>query len=109
MSARYVVRPKADQDLDDQAYYLATQANPEVGHKFLLAAHETFSLLATQPEMGWNCRLKDPGAASFRVFRVAGFERVLVLCRPRPDGVEILRVVHGSRNLQGFLRREGVE
>jgi toxin ParE1/3/4 len=109
VSARYVVRPKADQDLDDQAYYLATQANPEVGHKFLLAAHETFSLLATQPEMGWNCRLKDPGAASFRVFRVAGFERVLVLYRPRPHGVEILRVVHGSRNLQAFLRREGVE
>jgi plasmid stabilization system protein ParE len=48
VSARYVVRPKADQDLDDQAYYLATQANPEVSHKFLLAAHETFSLLATQ-------------------------------------------------------------
>ncbi len=63
MSARYVVRPKADQDLEDQAYYLATQANPEVGHKFLLAAHETFSLLATQPEMGWNCRLKDPAGA----------------------------------------------
>ena len=109
MSARYVVRPKADQDLDDQAYYLATQANPEVGHKFLLAPHETFSLLATQPEMGWYYRLKDPGVASLRVFRVAGFERVLVLYRPRPDGVEILRVVHGSRNLQAFLRREGVE
>ena len=109
MSARYVVRPKADQDLDEQAYYLATQANPEVGHKFLLAAHETFSLLATQPGMGWNCRLKDTGVTSLRVFRVAGFERVLVLYRPRPNGVEILRVVHGSRNLQAFVRREGVE
>jgi plasmid stabilization system protein ParE len=32
VSARYVVRPKADLDLDDQAYYLAIQANPEVGH-----------------------------------------------------------------------------
>jgi toxin ParE1/3/4 len=109
VTARYVVCPKADQDLDDQAYYLATQANPDVGHKFLLAAHQTFSLLATQPEMGWNCRLKDPGVASLRVFRVAGFERVLVLYRPLPYGVEILRVVHGSRNLQAFLRREGVE
>jgi toxin ParE1/3/4 len=109
VSARYIVRPKADQDLDDQAYYLATQANPEVGHRFLLAAHETFSLLATQPEMGWNCRLKGPGVESSRVFRAAGFKRVLVLYRPRPDGVEILRVVHGSPNLQAFLRREGVE
>ena len=35
MSARrYVVRPKADQDLDNQAYYLATAASPEVGHRF---------------------------------------------------------------------------
>ena len=109
MSTRYVLRPKADQDLDDQAYYLATEANPEVGHKFLLAAHETFSLLATQPEMGWHCRLKAPGLASLRVFRVAGFERVLVLYRPRADGVEILRVVHGSRDLQSFLHREGAK
>jgi toxin ParE1/3/4 len=104
-----VIRPKADQDLDDEAYYLATQANPQVGHRFLLAAHETFSLLATQPQMGWHCRLSNPGVASLRVFRVSGFERMLVLYLPRPYGVEILRVVHGSRNLQAFLRREGVE
>jgi plasmid stabilization system protein ParE len=32
VSPRYVIRPRADQDLDDQAYYLATQANPEVAH-----------------------------------------------------------------------------
>jgi plasmid stabilization system protein ParE len=48
----YVVRPKADQDLEDQAFYFAIKANPELGHRFLLAAHETFSLLATQPHMG---------------------------------------------------------
>jgi len=109
VSARYTVRPKADQDLGDQAYYFATQASPEVDHRFLLAAHETFSLLATQPGVGWHCRLKDPRVTSLRVFRVSGFERVLVLYRPLPDRVEILRVVHGSRDLQAFLRREGVE
>jgi toxin ParE1/3/4 len=109
VSARYVVRPKADQDLDEQAYYLAAQASREVGHRFMLAAHQTFTLLATQPEMGWHCRLKSPQTASLRVFRVSGFERMLVLYRPLPDGVEILRVVHGSRNLQALLRREGVE
>ena len=50
--SRYVVRPKADQDLDDQAFYYATEASPEFGHRFLVAAHDTFSLLATQPHMG---------------------------------------------------------
>ena len=109
MSVGYVVRPKADQDLDDQAYYLATQAGPDLGHRFLLAAHETFGLLATQPQIGWHPRLKHPDLTSVRAFQVSGFEKMLVLYRPRPDGVEILRVLHGSRNLQALLHREGVK
>lgn len=104
MSAVYVVRPKADVDLDEQAYYFASKASPELGHRFLLAAHETFRLLATQPEMGWQARLKNPVLAALRVFRVTGFEKMLVLYRPRPHGVEILRVIHGSRNVGALLR-----
>jgi len=82
VSAVYVVRPKADHDLDDQAYYFAIEAGPELGHRFLLAAHETFGLLASQPQMGWRARLKNPLLASLRVFRVSGFEKMLVLYRP---------------------------
>lgn len=106
---RYVVRPKADRDLDDQAYYYATVASGEVGHRFLLAAHDTFALLAAQPNMGWHSRLRHPALKALRVFRVKGFERILVLYIPSLDGVEILRVVHGSRDLQTLLRREGLE
>jgi len=104
---RYVLRPRADRNLDDQAYYYATMASPEVGHRFLAAAHETFALLATQPKMGWHCRLRRTGIESLRVFRVKGFERMLILYLPMIDGVEILGVVHGSRDLEAFLRREG--
>ena len=59
--------------------------------------------------MGWRPRLKNPLLASLRVFRVSGFEKTLVLYRPSPDGVEILRVIHGSRNIMALLHREGVE
>ena len=96
----YVVRPKADEDLDEQAYYLATQAGAELGHRFLLA---------TQPQMGWHARLKHPELTSLRVFQISGFEKMLVLYRVHPNGVEILRVVHGSRNVRALLRREGIE
>ncbi len=34
---------------------------------------------------------------------------MLILYRPDPEGLEILRVIHGSRNLQALLRREGLE
>jgi hypothetical protein len=50
VKARYLLRPKADQELDEHAYYLAKEAHHEVGHRFLVAAHETFALLATQPD-----------------------------------------------------------
>lgn len=106
--SRYVVRPKADQDLEDQAYYYATAASPEVGHRFLVAAHDTCALLATQPNMGWHARLRHAGLKGLRVFRVTDCERILLLYLPLLDGVEILRVVHGSRNLQALLRREGL-
>jgi toxin ParE1/3/4 len=107
--SRYLIRPKADRDLENQAYYYATVANPELGHRFLIAAHETFALLAKQPNMGWPPRLRHPALKSMRVFRIKRFERILILYLPLADGVEILRVIHGSRNIKALLRREGVE
>ena len=109
MSGSYVIRPKADRDLDDQGYFLATEASPEIGHRFLLAAHETFGLLAANPDMGWKARLKHPELTTLRVFRITGFQRILVFYLPHVEGVEILRVVHASRNLSLLFRREGME
>ena len=80
-----------------------------LGHRFLTAAHKTFELLAGKPGIGWKCRLQQPDLASVRVFRISGFEKMLVLYRPFVDGIEILRVVHSSRDLEAFLRREGLE
>jgi toxin ParE1/3/4 len=107
VSSRYSVRPKAIEDLDDQAFYLATKASNEIAHRFLIAAHETFSLLATQPEMGWRPRLQHFRLRTLRVFRVSGFGNVLVIYLPLVGGVEVLRVVHGSRDLRALLLREG--
>jgi plasmid stabilization system protein ParE len=34
---------------------------------------------------------------------------MLILYIPVQDGVDILRVVHGSRNVRALLRREGLD
>ena len=107
--SRYIVRAKADEDLDEQAFYYATEANPELGHRFLLSAHNTFALLATAPQMGWNPRLRNRDLRALRMFRVTGFARTLILYRPLEHGIEVLRVIHGSRNIHRLLRREGIE
>ena len=104
----YVLKPKVDQDLDEYADYLA-EASVDLALRFFDQAHRTFALLATQPNMGWRPRLKHPGLEALRVFRVNGFDDILILYRPLSDGVEILRAVHGSQNLQALWRREGIE
>jgi len=86
VSARYVIRPKADQDLEDQAHYLATRGSADLGHRFLIAAHEAFVLLASQPNIGWHARLKDPELKPLRIFSISGFEKMLVFYRPHSRG-----------------------
>ena len=78
MSISYVVRPRAERDLDDYADYLAIEASVDVARRFLSAARDTFALLATQPNMGWHFRLSSGRLEGARVFRIAGFEKVLV-------------------------------
>ena len=109
MSVRYIVKPKADLDLDEYADYLVREAGLAVAFRFLDSAHRTFSLLATQPNMGWRARIRYPGMEALRTFRVNGFPDRLIIYRPLTEGVDILRVYDGSRNLRRLLRREGLE
>ena len=104
MKSGYVVRPRAIQDLEEHSYYLAREANPDTGHNFLVAAHKMFALFAAHPEMGWRFQLKYSSLTSLRVFRISGFEKMLVLYIPAESQVEIVRVIHGSRNLPALLR-----
>ncbi len=109
MKARYLIRPKADQDIQDQAIYLAAHSGSHVGHRFLVAAHHTFNLLAGQPRIGWQFTLRSTELSSVRVFTVSGFKKWVIIYRVRDEAVEIPRVVHGSRDLLALLSREGLE
>ena len=40
-------------------------------------------------------------------FRIGDFEKVLVFYRQLPKGIEILRVLHGARNIEAMFRRRG--
>lgn len=106
---RYSTRPRANDDLDEQAFYLAQKSGPELAHRFLVAARETFALLALRPRIGWKLHTRITELGSLRAFSISGFERMLVLRRPLADGIDVLRVIHGSRDLAALLRREPLE
>lgn len=59
--------------------------------------------------MGWNPKLPLPELRILRLFRVTGFEKILILYRPLDEGVEILRVIHGSQDVRRLIRRQGIQ
>ena len=107
MSAGYALRPKADRDLDEILDDFFERASPEVALRFLAAAHDAFGLVATQPEMGWPCRLSHRDLAEARVFRIGKpFEKYLFFYLPWRQQIQILRILHGAQDLEARLGLE---
>jgi toxin ParE1/3/4 len=96
---RFTISPAADQDLDDHAAYLAQEASLETALRFLDAAARTFHTIASMPGLGERRETADPRLDGLRVCRVEGFERHLVFYRPTDDGVQVVRVLHGARDI----------
>ncbi len=103
MTAHYRVLPAADRDLDDQASYLAAVGSLELALRFYDAASATFATIAGMPAVGERWRSDNPRLAELRVWPVAGFEKHLIFYRPVVEGIEIVRVVHGPRDIDGVL------
>ena len=103
----YVVRPRADRDIDEIAGYLAEEASLDRALQFLAEICETFALLATQPQMGWLCKVRHPQLLTARTFRVSSrFEKYLLFYQPYSARIEILRVVHGLQDLEDLFHQE---
>jgi toxin ParE1/3/4 len=100
MSApRILRRPRVKADLAGHYAYIA-QDKAAPAERFLRVAEAAFELLARMPTIGTAWDSPDPRLAGVRVYPLPrGFRNYLVFYRPLPDGVEILTVLHGARDL----------
>lgn len=99
-------RPRARVDLLEQFVYLGDQSDVDLAERFFDAVSETCSQLATHPYMGttYNCGID--GLREMRRFPVRGFDKYLVFYLPRPTGVEVVRVLHGARDIDRIFAEE---
>lgn len=93
------IRPLADRDIDGHVAYLAEQAGEAVATRFLDALERTLGSLEDAPAIGKPRSLDDPRLAGLRALPVAGFRRVLVFYVTLDDAVEVVRVLHGARDI----------
>jgi toxin ParE1/3/4 len=102
--ARVLKREAARRDLVQQWVWYAENAGVEVADRFLRAADTTLDLLSTQPSSGAVFSVRKAELNNMRRFPVSdGFEKILLFYFPLQDGVDLIRVVHGSRDLEKLL------
>ena len=95
-------RDAALQDLIGLAYYIAL-GDVDPAYRFLNAAEETFRDLERMPLVGSSREFQNSALVGIRMWRVKDFRKHLIFYRPTEDGVEIIRVLHSARDIEGLF------
>jgi plasmid stabilization system protein ParE len=88
-------------------YYLIERDLPEVAVRFRSASRATIEFLGKHPLVGARYRLGHSQFHNLRSWPVAGFEAIRIFYLAEDETLHIVRVLHGKRDLQCILEREG--
>lgn len=88
---RVTRRPLAQADILEIWDYIAEDSMVEAD-RWVDRLDDKLSLWATQPMMGRDRSELDPGIRSFP------WGRYVIFYLPLPDGIDVIRVLHGSRD-----------
>jgi toxin ParE1/3/4 len=102
--ARVRLRPEVPDDLHSIYQYLGDKS-PEVANRFLSVIKPTFDDLSRMPGKGSLKQYRARKLAGIRSWLVPTFRNYLILYRPIEEGIEVIAVVHGSRNLVRLLKQ----
>jgi toxin ParE1/3/4 len=104
-----VRRRAAVRDIVEIADYIAHATSLGAADRFITSTDKTIEQLARMPGMGARWDSDKPRLAGVRFFPISKFRNHLVFYRPIEGGVEVLRVLHGARDLGSILDTEGDE
>ena len=99
MSPRILRSPEAERDIVEIGLYIA-ETSLTYSDLFLESVETTLIALARMPRVGFTRNFRNPKYADIRIWRVKGFENYLIFYRPITDGIEILRIIHGARDIE---------
>lgn len=96
-------RPRARSDVIEQALFLAEEADQELAFRFIDAVDAAVRRLAATPEIGRPRKSGSARLADLRSWPVPGFRKHLIFYRTGENSLQIVRVVHGARDLLRLL------
>ena len=106
MARNLNVLPAADADIDKAFYDYQEKSGLETAFRFVDAVRESFELLVQMPYIGSPREFRHSRVRNMRMWIVKGFSDYLIFYRPTDDTVEVLRVLHGKRDIEEILSDE---
>ena len=94
--------PAVAVDLIESAEYLSKESL-DTALRFLDAVESTFAFIAKNPEIGTLCKFRTTAAERVRFWPIKGFEKYLMFYEAVHDGIDVMRVIHGARDLETIL------
>ena len=103
MAGRLYKRPQVLSDLE-QHFVVIAEDNLAAAHRFLDTAEAALQRYAEWPYSGRAWQSPDPRLTDIRVGHLPRpFGNYLVFYRPVDDGIEVLTIQHGARELQSII------
>ena len=99
MSREILLHETARLDINDIADYIARDSLA-AADRFVDAVGDAFERLAEMPGMGVRREFNNPRLAGMRMWPVTGFSKHLIFYRATETRLEVIRVLHGSRDLE---------
>ncbi|HEX4607134.1 MAG TPA: type II toxin-antitoxin system RelE/ParE family toxin [Urbifossiella sp.] len=98
---------QATADLGDLVDHYLRNAGPATALRFIDQAERAFAQLLAMPKVGALLGLDELPYEDIRRWHVDGFPHLISLYREVADGVEIIRVLHTSRDIPALFRETG--
>lgn len=98
----YIVAPEAEQDLDDIKAYLTEEAGAHIARQVLKQIKNAVVFLSRTPGAGHS--REDLTSAAVKFWPVYSYQ---IIYKPTPRPIEIVRIVHGSRDMGRLLSHDG--
>ena len=96
---RLFIFPRAEQDLDGLAEYIAKD-NIDAALGLYTAASAAFQKIAEMPDIGAKRDFLAPQLANLRMWPLPHYPNVLVFYDVQDDALRVIRILHSSRDIE---------
>ena len=105
MTGRATWHRLAEQDLAETYLHIGSDS-PAAAERLLDAVEHAIAVLLSKPRAGRPREFRSPRAHGILSWVVRGCENYLIFYRPQQNGIEVVRFVHGARDLPSLFDDE---